>query len=241
MGDKINFISRDPETVIIILIVVLIGLILFLRFYFSRKAIVKRKLKKAAGKSISGFVNGEIAKVVGKVVFAGEPLISPFSKRKCAYYYVLVERKVSSGGKGHHWETIVEEEVAGRFLIRDGNSYAHVNCKNVKSYIVQDKFYTSGFLADASEELERYLNNHGEKSEGLLGLNKTLRYKEGILEKGEMIAALGVGEWKKASDLELTDSFGYVLEINSSEKMPVYLSDDPETVERTYNQDDIAH
>jgi len=78
------------------LLVIFFGLIvisiIFVRFYFSRKAVVKRKLKKAAGVKISSFLSGEIAKVAGSVEFVGQPLIAPLSGRRCAYYYVLVEQ-----------------------------------------------------------------------------------------------------------------------------------------------------
>lgn len=92
-----------------------------------------------------------------------------------------------------------------------------------------DKSYNSGFLNDASENLEKYLNSKGYDSEGFLGFNKTLRYKEGILENGEQIAVYGKGERKDASALNLPDKDGKVLEISASKDIAVYLSDNPDT------------
>ncbi|NVO09463.1 MAG: hypothetical protein HXX16_05825 [Bacteroidales bacterium] len=212
---------------IVILVFVLLGL------YFNKKAVIKRKLKKAVGKKISDIVSGEIAKVVGKVEFVGEPLIAPLSGRRCAYYYVLVEQQKSSG-KSTHWDTIIEEEVGGKFVIRDGRHCAHIDSRNVKSVLVEDRQYSSGYGNDATPELEKYLNKHGQKSEGIFGWNKNIRYKEGVLEEGELIAAMGKGEWKSAEQVQLPDTYDRVLEINSTEQEPVYLSDDPKTVSITY-------
>ena len=223
----------DPKPLIFIGIALVIAGIAFANYYFSRKAIVKRKLKKATGKKISDFISGDIAKVVGKVEYAGKPLTAPLSGRTCAYYYVLIEERVSNG-KSSHWNKLIEEEVAGSFVVRDGRSCAHISCEKVKSYLVEDREYSSGFGNDATEVLEKYLNDHGEKSEGFLGMNKAIRYKEGVLEEGELIAAIGRGEWKSASQVQLPDSFGRVLALSSTEEEPIYLSDDPDTVSTTY-------
>lgn len=223
MNDQIIFIAAA---------VLVMGIIFFLVTYFSKKAVVKRKLKKAAGKKISDFVSGDIARVVGKVEFAGEPLIAPLSGRRCARYYILVEEKVSSG-KSSHWNTLIEEEVVGRFVIRDGRHVACIDSKNVKSYLVEDRQYSSGYGEDATAVLEKYLNEHGKKSEGIFGMNKTIRYKEGVLEEGEMIAVVGRGEWKNADQVQFPN-YDRVLVISSTDEEPVYLSDDPDTVKTTY-------
>jgi len=205
----------------------------FCCFYFNRKNLVKRKLKKAVGLKIYNFKNGDIAKVAGKVELVGEPLIAPLSGRKCAHYQVLVEELVSTG-KSSHWHTLIKDEKVVKFVIRDGRYSAFVNYGEIKSYLVEDRLYKSGFRHDATPELEQYLYNHGRKSVGILGLNKTIRYREGILEEGESIAVAGRGEWKNASDLQLPDSYYKVLFIDSTGDDPVYLTDDPKTVKNTY-------
>lgn len=224
----------DSQVLIFLGAALIIGSIILVSLLFSKKAVIKRKLKKATGKKISDFVSGDIAKVVGKVEFVGEPLIAPLSGRRCAHYYVLVEQKVSSG-KSSHWKTLIEEEVVGTFVIRDGRHCAHINSKNVKSYLVEDRRYSSGYAADATAVLEKYLNDHGQKSEGFFGMNKTIRYKEGVLEEGELIAAVGRGEWKNAEQEQLPDIYDRVLVITSTEEEAVYLSDDPDTVKTTYS------
>jgi hypothetical protein len=209
---------------------IIAGIILFISFYYRRKAIVKRKLGKAPLKKISDFQSGETARFNGKVELIDEPLIAPLSKRECAYYYIHVEERVSSG-KESHWRTLIEEEESCRFVIRDWTKCAFIQDKNIKSYIVQDREYKSGFLNDATPELEQYLNQHCFKSEGMLGMNKTIRYREGVLEKGEEITVMGRGEWMNASQVGLPENLNRVLIIRSSEQEKIYLSDDPEMVQ----------
>lgn len=213
---------------IFFIIVIVIIIIISISYFFSKKAIIKRKLKNAKFKSIGDFKNGEIAKIIGNVEFINEPLISPLSKRKCSYYYIHIEQKVSSG-KNSRWKTIIEEEVSSKFLIREGTDFAFINDNNIKCYIVQDKSFSSGFLDDATENLEKFLNSKGYESEGFLGFNKTLRYKEGILESEEKIAVFGKGIWKDVTTLELPEKYEKVLEITSNEGVAIYLSDDPDT------------
>lgn len=49
------------------------------------------------------------------------------------------------------------------------------------------------------------------------------------------MAVVGRGEWKFAREMSLPDSFGKILVISSTEKEPVYLSDDPDVIETAYN------
>ncbi len=208
-----------------IVFLILIASIIF-TYFFSRAAVVRRKLQKTVEKKISSFQNGESAKVVGTIKFIGKPLIAPLSGRQCVYYHVLVEENT---GKDN-WKTLIEEEIAGNVIIKDGNHYAVVETGMVKSYLVDDKKYKSGFLNDATETLTEYLLKHNCKSIGFFGMNKTIRYKEGILEEGEIIAVAGKGTWKRRSEIKLEIPIERILVIGPDGQIPVYFSDDPETV-----------
>lgn len=232
---------------IFILFISIIIIIILLSYFFSKKAVVKRKLKNATVNSIGTFRNGQIAKIVGHVEFIDEPLIAPLSKRKCSYYYIHIEQRVSTG-KSSRWKTIIKEEVSSKFLIREGDNVAFIKDKNIKCYIVQDKSFKSGFGNDATINLEKLLNSRGIDSEGFLGFNKTIRYKEGILENEEKIAVFGKGTWKDTTVLELPNKYDRVLEITANQGVPVYLSDDPDTTlkrakenEFTWNKRKLTH
>lgn len=216
--------------IIIIAFVVITAIVFGLVFYFSKKAIIKRKLKTSELKRLSSFRSGETAKIVGKVEFVDSPLIAPLSGRKCSHYHVLIEQERSTG-KSSTWDTLVDEERHSKYLIKDGSKYAYINDSLLKSYIVEDAKYKSGFLNDPTENMESFLSSKGIDTTGLFGFNKTLRCKEGILEKDEEIAVYGHGEWKEAKELGLPEKYGQVLEITATGEKAIYLSDDPETTE----------
>lgn len=215
------------QTLFFIIVAIVLAVVV-LSAVFSNKAIIKRKLRKAEFREIANFKNGEIAKIVGRVVLFQQPLVPPLSFRKCAYYHVHVKQRISSG-KNTHWKTIIKEDVASKFLVQSGQHFALIDDENVVSYITQDASYSSGFLNDASESLEGYLRSKGYESEGFLGINKSLRYTEGVLEPGEEIAVFGKGKWVDSSSMGLSLKSPHILLISSFENTPVYLSDDPNT------------
>jgi len=215
------------DLVLVIGIVILAAVIIYYLFY-SRAAVVKRKLREANQKKIGEFQEGETAKVIGKIKFAGKILKAPLSDRKCVYYHVLIEER-RSHGKSSSWVDLIEEEKSGAVVIKDENHYAFIETDLIKSYLIPDRQYNSGFMNNATPKLERFLNLHNKKSAWEIGLNKRIRYKEGVLEEGETIAVAGKGTWKKTSDLGLDIPSEKILVIGSHDDEPVYLSDDPVT------------
>ncbi len=212
-----------------IIIAISVITIIILQALFNNDTRIKRKIRKAPQKLISNFKNNDRAKIIGEIHEIGRPLFSPLSKRECIGYHVIVEQEKLSGDHGK-WETIIDKKIINDFIIRDKGMNAIVRTKHVKSVIVKDQKFKSGFLNDVTPQLESFLNKFGKKSEGSLGFNKTLRYKEGILEKDELVAVFGKGTWKKTDELNLKSSSIKVLEISSDENEPVYLSDDHSTI-----------
>ena len=115
-------------------------------------------------------------------------------------------------------------------VINDNKVLALINTDHIKSHIVQDAQFKSGTWNDATRELEAYLNRHNLESEGFLGFNKTLRYREGVLEQGEQVAVLGKCEWKKPAEVGLPDALDKILVISGSPEQNLYISDDPKTL-----------
>ncbi|MFP9113615.1 hypothetical protein ACLI1A_06715 [Flavobacterium sp. RHBU_3] len=201
--------------------IVFIAIIIY-QFFFSKKAVVKRSLKKFPVTRIGNFKEGERGRITGTIIYAGKILEAPLSGRECCHYYVHIEE--SSGGKSNSWNTLVEEEITGTVVLQDGNHYALMKHANLKSYIVQDRDYSSGTFNDATPQLEAYLNDRGHESVGVLGFNKSIRYKEGILEQGERVTVAGLGEWKQAEDVGLPAEYGTVLVMRSGTDT-IYMSD----------------
>ncbi|MBI3511623.1 MAG: hypothetical protein HY064_13260 [Bacteroidetes bacterium] len=210
---------------LLIVLAVIIGAIFF-GWYYGRKQVVNRNLHHHPEKPIADFMEGEIARTNGNVVFAGQTLNAPLSGRQCSYYYLLIE-EMQQSGKHSHWVTIVEEEKSGDVVIHDGISYAVIETNLIKTYVVQDEKLSSGFLNDANEGMEKLLNAHGIQSTNFFGLNKSIRYKEGILESGELLTVSGKGNWMMKDRVSISVPVQKILMISSPESEPVYLSDDP--------------
>ena len=197
-------------------------------FFYSEKAKIKRKFKKTQHKKISEFKDGDVAKFTGIIESIDEPLISPLSRRKCTHYNVLVEQEVSSG-KSSHWKKLIARQDSNTFIIRGANGCAFIEGGKMKRHIVVDREFSSGFMNDPKIHLKEYLEQHGHKNENFIGMNKTIRYKEGILELGEKVAVLGKGVWKMAEELSLPAELGKVLAITDHGDEYVYFTDDEET------------
>ncbi|MDC3132672.1 hypothetical protein OA501_00465 [Flavobacteriaceae bacterium] len=213
------------EIYIIIGTITLLLIIGIISIFFSKKAIIKRKLRRAPLKSILSFRNGDLAKIVGSVELVDPPLKSPLSQRSCCYFHVVVEQHVKSG-KNHRWKKVIDIEKYNKYVLNQEGSYAYVNTEKLKSYLVQDKNYSSGIFNQPDKNLLKFLKEHGYDSKGFLGINKRYRYKEGVLEKGEKVAVLGQGQWKIASEFGLPNSFDEVLGIHHPTEGHVYLTDD---------------
>lgn len=213
------------EIHIIIGTITLLLIIGIISIFFSKKTIIKRKLRRAPLKSIPSFRNGDLAKIVGSVELVDPPLKSPLSQRSCCYFHVVVEQLVNSG-KNHRWKKIIDVEKHNKYVLHQQGSYAYVNPEKLKSYLVQDKNYTSGIFNEPDENLLKFLREYGYESKGFLGINKRFRYKEGVLEKGEKVAVLGQGQWEEASQFGLPNSYDEVLGIHPPTKSYIYLTDD---------------
>jgi len=210
------------EVFIFILIAVAVGAIAFAAWYFSKEQRIKRALRKAPRLTVGDFAEGTEAKLVGAVRLLDE-FSSPLSGRACAQYHVKVEQ-LRSTGKSSHWRTIIEEERSVTFVLDDGTGRAVVEAENAHFAVVKDARFRSGTFKDADPVLERFLANHGTKSTGLLGFNKKLRYKEGVIEEGEQVAVYGRGVWEK------DDSGKRQLVIRRPHEGPLLVSDDPSTL-----------
>ncbi|MCD6066988.1 MAG: hypothetical protein K0S33_1814 [Bacteroidetes bacterium] len=207
-------------------VAIIFTLAILYTIYTDRKSIIKRKIRKTEGKNIGEVQEGEVVKIKGSVVFRGKTLIAPLSGRKCAYYHVIITH--GQGKNRHEW---INEEKAGDVIIQNGKHFAIITTDIVKTYIHPDKSYNSGFLNNATPRLEKYLQKHGEKSEDWLGLNKTLDYKEGILEEGEVIAVVGKAEWVHRKEVRMDLPCERVLLIRRDNEHPVYFSDDVDIVD----------
>lgn len=213
---------------LVIIIALIVGIFIY-GAYLSEKAVTKRKIKNATSKAIGDCQDGDIVRITGEIQVVDEPLEAPLTKRPCSMYTVIIQEH-KHRGKSRHWEDIISEEKFNRIVLKDGDNLALVEATNLKSRLISDGSFESGFLNDATPELEAFLNQHGHKSEGLFGMNKGMKYLEGILEQGERASVVGKVQWKEATELGIPGSTRRILSITGFDKEAVIVTDDPNLV-----------
>ncbi|MEW4923379.1 hypothetical protein [Algibacter sp. 2305UL17-15] len=216
--------------IIIPLIICATITIAFLVYYFGKKQVILRHLKKFKFKEILQFRTNEPTKITGKVLHVHEPFIAPFSKRKCVAYEIKIRQK-KSGGKNSYWKTLVEKEDIQDFFIERKGEVVMIkpskSPKNYKSYLVEDKTVSSGFLNDPTPEFQELLEEFNIKSENLLGFNKRLRYSERILEVGETVTVGGIAKWKVLDTEILGYNYSKIATLESDLKHKIIITDLP--------------
>jgi hypothetical protein len=220
------------DLIIPALFIIGVATLIFLGIYFSSKHKILRELKKIRRKAIHSVRENEYVKIIGKAKHAGEPLIAPLSKRKCVYYNVQVEEK-----RGKHWRNIINDVQFQDFFVQAGTESAILNLRvqrdNTKRiHLVTDHSLNSGVFKNIDPEIERYLQQNGNKSSGFLGMNKTLRYKESVIELDEEIAVMGIGKWKTIDTPMDSYSDGRILTLTGSKEQKLLVTDEPKAMKR---------
>ena len=165
------------------------ALVAFLSWFLSARQRTLRRLRSVRPTAIASLTEGATARVDGRVRLGGDSHVAPLSGRRCAYYEVQVDQRVSSG-KSHHWRKLVREEESCDFFVRDETGEARVDMSLARVVSAVDVTRRSGTWNDASPELEAFLAERGVASKGWV-FNKTLRYREAVVEEGEQVGVLG--------------------------------------------------
>ncbi|MFK8061491.1 MAG: hypothetical protein AB8B78_15570 [Polaribacter sp.] len=212
---------------IIVVVIILIG---FTIYYFSTKQKIIRILSKLPIKQIGSLKNNELTRFSGKALHVKEPLIAPYSKRKCIFYTIKIEQK-KSNGKNSHWRTLINEEKIQEFFLEKNGDFAIVrpnqNPKNFISHLVVDKKAKSGSFNDPNPEFKSLLESYNINYESYFGFNKQLRYSEGIIEIGEEITVAGIAKWKNLKEPIEGYSYSKIAELESSDKQKLIITDLP--------------
>ena len=215
-------------TVTLILLVALLWLALW---FFNGKKVMLRTLGKLPATPVKQLQDHVFGKVSGKALHVKEPLIAPFSERKCVFYSVKIEKRVSSG-KRSHWKTLVDDEQIQEFFVDAGDDFVIVqpnkSQKNYISHLVVDKTQRSGTFNDPTPQFQRVLNRYSIESENFFGWNRTLRYSEGIIEVGENITVAGIVKWKQLKTPIAEYPHSKIVCLVATDKQKLIITDLPE-------------
>lgn len=202
----------------------LMASILFLSFFFSEKNRMLRNLKKSKSKSVSNIQSGKYEKIIGKALYVKETMTAPLSGRTCVFYHVEVTQK-----RGKNWHTIIKDQkIAPFFMDCNGEMVLIKADGSPKTQVIildQDHKSSSGFLNDATIRLENYLKAYGKQSTNFLGMNKAIKYYEGIIEPNEKIVVKGIAEWKDIKEPIEGYAYSKILTLSGSDKQKLYITD----------------
>lgn len=234
-NSMVSFFEGNKQFIIPALMFLTIILVGVLSVYFSKKNRMLREFKKSRKKNINSIKRNEYAKIIGKAKHVKSPLIAPLSGRECVYYHVIVEVK-----NDKNWRKIIDDVKAQDFFIATNTEMAIVKTSDLdKSFkhvhLVKDFNKKSGFRNDAPEKLEAYLKSYNKKSTGFLGVNRQMRYREGVIELNESIAVKGLSEWKHLSEPIEGYSYSKILTLTGTKKQKLLVTDEPKALLRVNN------
>jgi hypothetical protein len=170
-------------------------------------------------------------RVIGQACALGEELKGPLTGRRCVYYIAMVEEQRSTG-RSSYWRTIASETRGVPFMLEDGTGRAIIDPNGAQVALDFDGNSKSGTFNQADPVQEQFLARHGQKAQGWV-FNKTLRYREAMIEIGETIAVLGSGirepDPNAAPEAAYRGAPPTRLRLTSSPRFPLIISDDPAT------------
>jgi len=176
-------------------VAIVVGSVLFVvgavafGWYFAEDQKIRRRIRSAPRVKIAEARDGMEVRLVG-TIRPGHTLSSPLSHRLGVYYRATIEEYRSSGKSGS-WYLIADEEQFVDFSLADETGEVLVRMVHPRVSVVNDTHSRSGTFDDATPAEESFLQRHGGCSLGLFGLNRTLRYKEGVFEPGEQVSVVG--------------------------------------------------
>ena len=174
---------------IVAIVLGVIGAVVILcgREELGRRRVVMETPTTDAARVASGFVE------VKGTVEAGETLVSPFLQLPAVLCRWRVEEYRSSGKSGH-WSTVLSGDEARDFWIRDQTGRVRVRLEGSpvqpQLYLTPATNLRSGAFKDAPPHVEEFLRQHGRSAQGWV-FNKSMRYREEVIQPGEPIYGLG--------------------------------------------------
>jgi len=155
------------------------------RKYMSPANQLRRQLRALPRRSLAELPEGTSARIVGRAEAIDDTLEAPLTGRRCLYYTAIVELS-----EGNHWREIIREDRAVMFVLDDGSARAIVDPSSSKVALEFDGKSDSGFLDNPNEREQAFLDAHNTPGRRLV-FNRSLRYREAVIEVGETIAIFG--------------------------------------------------
>ncbi|MBI4176395.1 MAG: hypothetical protein HY518_04265 [Candidatus Aenigmarchaeota archaeon] len=167
-----------------------------------------------------------LVEIYGKV----EPinvLTAELTGKSCVYYQYSVE-ELRTEGKSQKWVKIMGGGAVEPFYLADGTGSVMVAPKGAEVEIPNDLDYQSGWGKDPPESVKAFLKSHNRSFEGLLGINKTMRFREELIAPGDMLYIMGTAAKNPLAKKAATGLAGIAIMKGTNDRT-FYISDRPES------------
>ena len=212
------------QIILVTLFFVVSTVVIVFAIRFSPKNKMLRSLKETKAKPVSSIQSGNYEKIIGKALFVKQTMTAPISGRTCIFYHAEVRQK-----RGKRWDIIIDDKQTTNFFLDCNGEMVIIKMDESPSYyeVILDKDHktSSGFLKDAPMRLENYLKRYGKESTNFLGMNKLIKYREGIIEPNEKIVVKGIAEWKELKEPIEGYNYSKILTFKGSETQKLYITD----------------
>src|SRR3989344_7077963 len=131
-----------------------------------------------------------LVELYGKVVAKKEVLTSPLAQKPCVHYYYTIE-EYRRQGKHNRWVVVFKETSNCLFLLKDNTGQVLVNLKDAIIEIPSDFEYSSSFGRDPPLNIRNFLKQKRFSHEGFFGINKSLRFREYLIQPGDQLYVFG--------------------------------------------------
>ena len=170
-----------------------------------------------------------LVEVYGEVVPEKKNILkSPFSRKDCVYCKYTIEEYRRSG-KNSHWVTVKSDEKMAPFYIKDDTGAVLVNPQGAKMEIPMDFEFNSGWGRDPPESVKQFLKNNKMNFEDFLGFNKTMRYREYIVEPQNQLYVMGTAGGNPFAEVgNLSENAAGIMIQKGTNDKNYYISDRPE-------------
>jgi hypothetical protein len=160
---------------------------------------INRDLARRPPTQIADITEGPV-RVIGRARAIGERLTAPVTGRPCVAFHLKIERKWGN----HSWDTVVEDREVPPFAIVDETGQAIVDpTGSLALALVPDAYGSDALLALHGKEQHVYVARQLARDRvGELGFAANIRFEEGIIEVGELIAIGGLAEREPAPEGE---------------------------------------
>lgn len=119
--------------------------------------------------------------------------ISPFTKKKCVYYYMLIEEHKNRGEEGK-WTYVDSKMYKNPFYVQDDTGKILIDPKDAKIDIKETFYEQIRPGKKPSAVVLKYMNENNIAYKGLLGFSKRMRFREKAIFVDEQVYVLGTAQ-----------------------------------------------